>query len=49
MFWLVLMGAFGNAFKWTHIYGSLFTIGCRLPFVVAPALMFDHAHQRTVT
>lgn len=43
LFWIGLMASFGDAFKWTHVYGSIFTIACRVPFVVAPALMYHES------
>ena len=43
LFWLALMARFPDVFKWTHVYGSLFTIACRLPFVAVPRLMHHPA------
>lgn len=40
IFWIVLMITHRDLFKWTHVYGSIVTISLRIPFVIAPRLMF---------
>lgn len=39
LFWIYIMVAYSQCFKWTHRWGSAFTIACRLPFVFVPALV----------
>lgn len=41
VFWIGLMVAYRKEFKWTHIWGSIFTIAWRLPFVLVPSLMYQ--------
>lgn len=41
IFWIGLMILYREFFKWTHIYGSILTIVLRIPFVIAPTLMFE--------
>ena len=39
MFWIAIMIVYSKQFKWTHKWGSVFTILCRLPFVFIPTLI----------